>query len=157
MLVTVMSDASYCHQTKAAGWGVWIKSERGFFEGGGNFKTQAKTSTDAESMAISVAVFLAFKQGIAVEGDIILIQTDCLAIVNMLQKFDKDLYKSRRKLKPFQKAVKYTERFIRENKCTLKIRHVKGHAPSEGKRNYVNELCDKHARKAMQEQRRTLQ
>jgi ribonuclease HI len=153
MMVTVMSDASFCPQTKSAGWGVWIKSQRGFFEGGGNFKTAADTSSDAEAMAISIAAFLAFRQGIAVEGDTVLVQTDCMMVVNLMNDIWDGKRKFKRKLTGYSKAIKYTLDLVRKNKCKLVVRHVKGHAPGLAGRNYVNEICDKHAKFAMKKQR----
>lgn len=149
MIVTVMSDASFCHTTKCSGWGVWVKSERGLFEGGGNFRTRATEAAHAEAMAISIAVWVAFRQGIALPGDEILVQTDCLRVIHHYE--GKNSFGS--KTSEIAKTIAFTKNIIAENKATLRIRHVKAHAKKLGKRNYVNDLCDKHAKKAMKAQR----
>lgn len=156
MIVTVMSDASFCHHTKAAGWGVWVKSQRGLFEGGGNFKQEAKNSMDAEAMAISIAVWVAFRQGIAEDKDIILVQTDCEGLVRYFTEHWNSNLKLEGKTKVIREALKFTVDMIKARECEFRIRHVKGHAKKLGGRNYVNHLCDRHARKAMEEQREKL-
>lgn len=40
MLVTIVSDASFCVDTGAAGYGIWIACDRGKLKLGGRFKKQ---------------------------------------------------------------------------------------------------------------------
>lgn len=153
MIVTVMSDASFCHTTGASGWGVWMKSLRGKFECGGNFKkTKPLNAGDAEAMAVSIAVFAAFKSEIAIEGDKLLIQSDCLQVVDMLNG------KAIKRSAITKKAIQYTLKEVQKRKCTIEARHVKAHVSKEKgeRRNYVNNVCDKLARKAMKTQRKEL-
>lgn len=143
MIVTVMSDASFCHTTKASGWGIWIRSDRGIYEAGGKFKNQPESATEAEAMALSIAVFAAFRQGIAEPGDRLIVQTDCMQNIHAYDGA------KRRRSKLILDTVKYTKDLIAEKKCTFEIRHVRAHDPKAGKRNYINDVCDKLAKKAM--------
>ena len=154
MIVTIMSDASFCPKTKASGWGVWAKSERGSFSAGGNFKSDPGHSTDAEAMAIAVAVFAAFRQGVAAAGDRLIIQTDCMTMVRAYTGHHLMPKLSREKNKTLESTIKYTRKLIKSNKCEFEVRHVEAHAPSKGKRNFVNNICDAKAKEHMTMQRK---
>jgi ribonuclease HI len=147
MLVTVMSDASYCDKTKASGWGVWIKSERGLYQNGGNFKKDPSNNYEAEAMALATAVHLAFAYNLAMFGDKLILQTDCMMVVHAVEG-------SRRKPARglLKEAVDFIKETIEKNGCILDIRHVRAHCPTAGKRNYINDLCDKLAKKPMRQQ-----
>lgn len=151
MIVTVICDASFCPDTKSSGWGVWIKSARGKCVRSGSFTNKPEKSYEAEAMAVSIAVFLAFKYGIARAGDKLLIQSDCLMVIHAYNGI-----MSEKKISPvLQQTISYTRDLAKERDCKIQLRHVKGHAPQEGNRNYVNEICDKMARKVMKAQRKT--
>tara|TARA_R110000851_G_scaffold51437_2_gene122097 strand:- start:562 stop:999 length:438 start_codon:yes stop_codon:yes gene_type:complete len=143
-----MSDASHCPKTRSSGYGVWCKSDRGSFQCGGNFKGWVKHSQEAEAKGLSIAVWAAFYNGVAEIGDHLIIQTDNLGNVNAFDK-PNTLPNNHRAIEPLQ----WVKNIISENKCTYDIRHVKAHNPSLGKRNYINHVCDKLARKAMEDQR----
>lgn len=149
MIVTVMSDASFCHETKASGWGIWIKSERGFFQGGGNFKEDPANNYEAEAMALAIAVHHAFSQGPAEHGDHLIIQTDCMMVIHALTG-----YRKKPAIGQLKEVVDYIADRSKEKCFSWEVRHVKAHAPTAGKRNYVNDLCDRHAKQYMKAQKK---
>lgn len=130
MLVTIFADASFCSRTKAGGWGGWAKSARGSVCHGGAMKKPVANSTTAESYAIVNAIALALSCGIAVKGDKLLIQTDCLSAIDRLQ--------SRRK-EP-NRAVKIFRTLVSGH--DVEFRHVKGHNGFADARSAVNTMCD---------------
>ena len=84
MLVTVFSDASFCSHTKASGWGCYLVSERGRYEGGGQLQKRPASSAVAEGMAAVNSLMQALKSGIADPKDRILLQSDCQGLTKYL-------------------------------------------------------------------------
>src|SRR3954466_14648311 len=83
MNVTIITDASYCPNTKVAGYGFWIASNRGKFGGGGQMiTTEIVNATAAEMMAVANALHHAAMQEAVQQGDHILFQTDCMGAVD---------------------------------------------------------------------------
>lgn len=148
MIVTIMSDASHCPVTKSSGYGVWVKSNRGQFQCGGNFKGDVNHCQEAEAKGLAIAVWSAFYQGIAQSGDKLILQTDNKGNVDAFNK-PMSLPTAHRAIEPLM----YIKDIIKQNNCTYDIRHVKAHDPSLGKRNYINDLCDSLARKYMEQER----
>ena len=150
MICTIMSDASVCPNTGASGYGLWIKSDRGTFQGGGNYKKSTTDVTEAEAKAMYNAVFIAFSQGLAKEGDTLIIQIDC--------KYAIDAINGRYHGGNVQimSLAKKAKRFLDKSKCEYQLRYVKAHNPQLGNRNYVNEICDSLAKTAMRKQRKEL-
>lgn len=136
---TVICDASWCPRTRAGGWAVWINinypnGEHRRVKEADLFHKRPKSSTQAELWAALNGIWFAVRNG----ATDILVQTDCLSVVQ------------------FQGPRVAREHFP---ETKIRWRHVKGHtggrAPNGGdnRRYYVNEWCDKHARKYMHRQR----
>lgn len=150
MIVTVMSDASFDHITQASGYGVWAKSQRGNYQAGGNFKGQPRAAAEAEAMAVTVALFAAVRWGVAAPGDKIIMQSDCQMVIDA---HNGKMKRAKRHTQLFT-TVDWTKQFLEENNLTIEFRHVRAHVPKEGKRNYINNVCDKLAKKAMRKQQK---
>lgn len=134
---TVITDASFCHKTKAAGWAVWIVFDTPIdgtkrLKRSGVFKAQPKTSSEAERFAMFNGLALAYNWG----ARRILVQSDCEGIL----RHDCPIY---------QKAAKgYWPTAI------VLFRHVKGHqCPNTDARSFVNNWCDYNAKRHMRAQR----
>lgn len=150
-LVTVMTDASFCPDTGAAGWGVYIRNQKRLFEKGGNFRENPKCSFEAELMGIALGAIYAMKEGLGQEGYHLLIQTDCKMAIQALggqnHVFDKSSYH-------LVDRVRKTFRDLKTKyNITWQFRHVKAHVPERAPRNWANDRCDQLARKFMREQR----
>lgn len=128
---TVNVDASFCPRTRAAGWACWIAIDGGQkIKWSGKFHRRPKTSTEAELWAMLNGVWLAASAKVTH----ILVQGDCLAALNKLQRRDLDAR--------LPHAVSIT------------TKHVKAHTDTASPRTWVNDWCDKAAKKHMMEQRK---
>lgn len=150
-LLTVFTDASFCHRTKAAGWAAWAKrSDMPTFFYSAPFAMEVADSFEAEAGAIGNACFLLMKRGYIGGDQHVLIKTDCLAVISAVGRF---AHKNAGRIEKYMVPVKQAKEAVR---C-LEIRHVKAHSgKSAGARFAVNERCDEAARAAMEAKRRTL-
>lgn len=154
---TIISDASFCNQTKSAGWASWIAVDDERFRFYGNFQRPIMTSVDAEMGAIvsGVCAFVELHESFTkdIRHHVVLVQSDCVAALDILFR------------KPITNISKQTfvydmRQILQEQRkkfgLSIQPRHVKGHQSSNrGARYYVNNQVDKYARIAMEEQRRS--
>lgn len=141
MKATVITDASFCPETKSAGWAIWVAHDKGArIKKYGNFKRMPKDSGMAELWAAINGIAYATRAG----AKSILLQTDCTYVVKLLNEHPDKIYEALR-------LVKIEER------PTVKVFHVKGHTNSSwsGAKYWVNRWCDKHAGIAMRTQRKS--
>lgn len=131
---TVIADASFCHQTKVGGWGIWIGGQRGF--SGPIPAGIVETSTDAEIFAAATGITLAIEHYGSRD---ILIQSDCEGVRALVRK-------------PSVRA-----KWIGEEHIRLRFKHVPGHTDRPEARFFCNRWCDQAARRHMRETRDALQ
>lgn len=143
MLVTIMCDASFCHDTKAGGFGYWIASGRGKKGGGGSFKIDCDNSENAETLAIVNSLYIACNEQLVQEGDRVLIQSDCTGAIRWFE--GKGISANRQKVR----ALELFNNKVDELKLHVLFRHVKGHSKKKDARSRSNNHCDKRAYKAM--------
>lgn len=131
---TAITDASFCHQTRSAGWAAWIRIDghHAAIKAAGQTKVKPLNSTFAEIYAALNGIWLAHHHG----AEAVLIQTDCMTVVHLVNSRCKNvdmvrLWASGRALIP----------------VAVKARHVKGHNLHKVKdaRTFVNDWCDKQA------------
>lgn len=146
MRATVITDASFCPKTKAAGWAAWVRVD-GISEPikrYGAFKEPVASARDAEMLAAINGVFIAAKVG----ATQVLVQTDCLAVVHMFEGVT------------VQQAIKdaFTRAQAKAGILGLKVsaKHVKGHSSDPASRSWVNRWCDEQAGKEMRAYRAEL-
>ena len=147
MRATVITDASFCPKTKAAGWAAWVRVD-GISEPikrYGAFKEPVTSARDAEMLAAINGVFIAAKVG-AMQ---VLVQTDCLAVVHMFEGVT------------VQQAIKdaFTRAQAKAGILGLKVsaKHVKGHSNDPAPRSWVNRWCDEQAGKEMRAHRNKIE
>lgn len=146
MLVTVITDASYDHETRAGGFGYWAVSERQRHSAGGPFRSLARNNNVAEMMAIINGVHLAFVHEVALPGDAILAQTDCQAAILA--------FEGKRLLQEDERIiVDGLKTLLQIRNATVRFKHVKGHTSGKEPRLWVNNHCDALAKKGMREAR----
>lgn len=125
--VTIFSDASYCHQTGAAGYAGWVK----YGSSGKTLKVsdcfRSKSSEEAETYGIYETIREALDKGVIIKGKNIIIQCDCIGALNKL-----DL------------TV-----LLDKKPSRVKLKHVKGHSGTGNPRSAVNNWCDKEAKSQM--------
>jgi ribonuclease HI len=132
---TVITDASYCHKTNRGGWAAWIRIDGRSepIKKYGSFKRNLPNSTDAEKKAALNGMVIAKAYG----ADAILLQTDCLSVVHLIDGTTKK-----------RKLIDEWTRYLAS--CgllamTIKGRHVKGHTKKTEPRFFVNRWCDEKA------------
>jgi ribonuclease HI len=148
MNVTLLSDASWCPETFAGGWGSWAVSERQACGGGGSLKERVPSSNHAEMMAVVNALHHAFIAGVLCDGDTVLIQVDCVAAIRSLE--------GPLRYADFYPIVDRFKKFKTAHKLKISFRHVKGHTGRTEARYIANKMCDKRAKKGMRDARRQI-
>jgi ribonuclease HI len=167
--VTIITDASFCPASRAAGWAAWIKADgRDSALVSGPFTKIAPVSSgEAEFFAVANALFKAVKDGFVGERDKVMIQSDCVAVLEAML-WGLDCQESqhpngcglnRPRTRPAlcagggEKALTTIGAMAAPLGLELVVRHVRGHT-SGGGRQWVNRACDRAARKAMEAARR---
>lgn len=127
---TVITDASWCPQTKAGGWASWVTMSSGRIKRAGLFKELAGTPTQAELWAALNGIWYAVEAG----ATDILVQTDCQGVVDQINK-----------------ATIPDLRYFKG--LNIIARHVRGHTKVDDSRSFVNRWCDTEAKVHMRKQR----
>lgn len=145
MRATVISDASYCPDTKAGGWAVWATldgKERA--RQSGAFKTRPPSVNYAELWAACNGLVIARNMG-AVE---VLLQTDSLSVVQWINGTSR-----------LSDGHAHAQALLKQHAegLTVRAKHVKGHTTHNEPRFWCNRWCDLHAGKEMRKQRKALQ
>lgn len=150
MFVTVFADASFCSQTRSAGYGIWVKTEALSFEHSGRFRSEVVNSSAAETLALANGIWAAIEKAGARPGDIIVAQSDCRhALSAFNRRFNGKLV-----LSPAERDARdRIWALLDERQLMLRVKHVKGHSDGEGARSWVNGRCDQLARSAMKRER----
>ena len=143
MLVTLMTDASHCQTTKAAGFGFWCVSNRGKLSGGKPLSGLVRDAYQAEAKAVANSLVIGLRSGIIQEGDKVIIQLDNLAVVSGV------MGKSKKVRKDVMDILRFIKNFKIENNLEIECRHVKGHTKRSENRFKANNHCDKIAKKQM--------
>lgn len=141
---TVITDASFCHETRASGWAAWIKLDGGEAIKTGGRLTSPINSTMAEVMAAGNGAWLAAKAG----ATHILLQSDCMAVIHCVKGqaqpgILKTLWQELQEM-PVMAGV------------FVDARHVKGHGRIHDARTWVNDWCDRVAYQHMDGERARL-
>lgn len=149
MIVTVNTDASW--DNGYAGYAFWIVCDAGKIQKGAYFKDLVNGPSEAELMCIANALHT-LKHSRFKDITKVIINTDLMAasyILTPTRKLSKldHLHKESLFLM-CDIAVKngYNSKHIYE---MFEIRHVKAHTKNKDARSYVNNWCDKEAKKYM--------
>lgn len=141
LFATVISDASWCPETRAAGYACWVVCNGDRVKDSGPIPFAPVSSNDAEIYALRRGVELARRQ---FKADALLLQSDC---VGALHRFG--LYGGQKKSRytPISRTA-MKEHFLGEE-FKVMCKHVKGHTSNPDARSYVNRWCDKEAGRYM--------
>lgn len=152
MLVTILTDASWCPDTGAAGYGYWIASNRGS-RPGGNSMRPAENPCHAEMMAVANGLAVALKAELVCDGDDVLVQSDSTDAIAGL-KGERLRYET---FTPAMAEVReYVVKLIADHNLNVTYRHVKGHSNRREARFRANNHCDERAKSHMRRARRQL-
>lgn len=169
--ISIFSDASFCHDTGAAGWGCWIGYREGYGITDGGPLTGAVDAAHAELMAMKCAVLRA-----AADPDVSLnennvmlfLQSDNLQVLSALRcalRCSDKPYRDRHcgAIVPIMSVLPAVWvvhlNIIAEALRGVRVvtRHVKGHSGRPEGRYRVNVRCDRIAKHHMHAQRALIQ
>lgn len=148
MNVTINTDASYCAKTEAGGYAFWIVCDLGRIKHSGMLKS-TKQSEDAELKCLANAVVMltnsSFNNG---NIEYVYINSDCKSGMNKVglkseNVIGEHIAKSLKRLFKNNPLARHT------GKKRYQLRHVKAHSNKNDTRSYVNEWCDREAKKQM--------
>lgn len=150
MLVTVNTDASY--RSGAAGYAFWIVCDAGKLQKAGEIKNKVAGINDAELMCIANAIHtLKHSKFKGIEK--VIINTDSQTSIDFLSGKSRPKYSSpisnivdETYFNMLEVCLKYGKS-IRQVKQVFEFRHVKAHSGKKDSRSYVNDWCDKEAKK----------
>lgn len=138
MRATVITDASFCHQTKSGGWAAWVAYDIGpKGQHSGMFRSRPENSGIAELQAALNGIWLAYQNG----ARDILIQTDCMSIVHAVNGTG-----AYAKLYRLAKTGHFPQAKVR-------AKHVQGHTQVADARSWCNRWVDARAKYWMRRQR----
>jgi len=140
MIVTINCDASYSNTYKIGAYAFWIVSDRFKILKSGKLKKKISHSRYAEYFSVLNALYVLSKEDLS---DIkkVIVNTDCMDVVDSINKnvtkWNKNYF-----------SAYYPEfRRIIKGFPLIEARHVKAHTLKNEPRSYVNEWCDKEAKK----------
>lgn len=154
--ITVFADASFCHQTKAAGGAYWARGEEAKASEAFSFKG-ANQSHESEVIVACEAILRIAKHpelGKMLERGPktrLVLVIDCLTVQKVLGG-----NASTRLCDEAQRLVREVEALHSRLGFWLKVNHVKAHSGQGTPRQWVNTWCDEQARACMQKLRSSL-
>lgn len=147
MICTINTDASFHPKLKWGAYAFWAVSDRFKIQKYGGFRGKCLNPTDAETKCIINALQVV----LAADKDIkrIIINTDSLNAISIIENHRDNIHRYslhfgshlRRKFKKI--LNKYPTNPV------VEFRHVKAHSNVGDARGYVNEWCDKNAKRKM--------
>ena len=142
--ITVFSDASFDHITKASGYAYWYRDDFGHIHrGSGGHAELVETSGEAETVALAIAIVSAIRTLQHEPGYIISLQGDCLHAISTIQGLTA-------KPSPVAKAfADWARKACEDHGLTIRPKHIRAHTGLDDRRSYVNTFCDEASRRRM--------
>ena len=151
MIVTINTDASFSKLYQKGTYAFWIVSNHGRITRSGTLRKPCSRPEVAEFKCIINAMHkLAESNWEGITR--VIINTDCLNVIHLMQG-NKKMIKRWRLLswghdllvKYDDMMLSYKESFLKD--ATIEHRHVKSHVSTDSKKQWVNDWCDKEAKK----------
>lgn len=149
MYLTVNTDASYHKETWIWTYAYWIKWENLFYKWSWVFKEKVSSSTEAETRAIMVAVWLLQRSNFKFKK--IIFNRDNINAHHLKTKrgntsINKVRWDLRQMLKDLYKINGVGHR---THNSHYEYRHVRAHTNKDDSRSYVNDWCDRQCKKQL--------
>jgi len=147
MIVTINTDASFSRKHKLGAYAFWIVCDLGKMLKSGVVKN-AESIIHCEMAAIANALFLFKKSDLNKGVHKIIINSDCEQAFFHIKRKSKYkegsyIYRKMREIKYKSKSTRYPlYKFFN-------LRHVKAHTENNDSRSWVNNWCDKEAKKQL--------
>lgn len=148
--VTIIADASFCSESKAAGYGVWIATDNNGRHGFEGTLDKPFDNNVAEAMAIANSLWHGFSTGMIVKSDVILIQSDSLTAIRVLTESQEPYCQQ------LSNVLKYVLGLVDRFGIVLRYKHVPGHTIGANNRTRAQNHCDAAAKRQMQIQRASI-
>jgi ribonuclease HI len=152
MLVTINTDASFNRKYKKAAYAFWIVCNEERYRFAAMIKQPVSRPEEAEFMAIINAVHgLGFLRLRAIHK--IIINTDCLNVIHLINRDKAKIaeYKLAKWGEPLYEKYLAVLKQFNLDAAEIEPRHVEAHKGSDTKRKWVNDWCDKTAKKVLRE------
>ena len=145
--ITINTDASFHPVHKIGGYAFYIVCDQFKIQKSGTFKIKPKSSIDAEMMCIANAMHTLLTQPELPEAKLIVINCDCLPSFKMITL--KSNNPIGRKVASILRQIRISTSIKGVVKPNYEFRHVKAHTNNNDARSWVNDWCDKEAKKWM--------
>lgn len=152
MLITLFTDASYCHRTRVAAYAVWANTDGRTVRHSGVLKQLVPHSALAETMALVNGIYLTIAAMRPPAASKIIAQTDCLGAIHALN----GTVRRARAVRQFAAVVTAYQQKIAAAGIMVEFRHVSGHRGTVTPRNAVNTWCDAECHRLMRQARAAL-
>lgn len=160
--ITIFADASVYYDEKVAGWAGYVRGdyrEPQWFQGPADFSSNV---TSVELNALVQSIQLAVDMGYITSNDThILLQSDCLNALEIIwssfpntcpmRKVHTKLVSKRYIKKDHAPYIQKLSGLL-QNRQVVYLKHVKGHQKGIHARSWINEECDKRAKKEARKQ-----
>jgi ribonuclease HI len=144
--ITINTDASHHPVKKAGGYAFYIVCDLFKIQKSGAFKVDPLDSIDAEMKCMANALHTLLMQKELPTCDLIVINSDCLFSFSMIGLRKKGIGKTVALiLRDVRNRMAWKEAVL----PSYEFRHVKAHSGKSDARSWVNEWCDKEAKKWM--------
>ena len=136
MLCTIVTDASFCPQTKFGGWAAWIVCDQQRQRYCAAFKDPCLSGFEAERNGAINGLYLAKRH--FPDAYRYHFVVDCRGVIDVITQKKGDWWP---KLKVIADPI------------PISVKHVKAHTRDTAARSWVNRWCDTYAKQAMKELR----
>lgn len=160
MIVTVNTDASYNKAMREGAYAYWIRSDIGKLSGYGSYAVKVEHPVVCEIMAMTKALHRLTKSTWK-NITLLIFNTDCLNAIHYLN--DDEYAIKRYKINRLKEMGPVADLFFQIKKkyfplAKVEFRHVKAHTKFENDpRKYVNDWCDRAAKKGLNDKLQELQ
>lgn len=145
MLITLFTDASYCHRSRIGAYAAWAKSDGRTLRHSGLLRQPAANSSLAETMALVNGIHLAIAGMRPPPASRIIAQTDCLAAIDALA----GRFTNQKTIQQYAAIVAAYRDRVAAAEIVVEFRHVGGHKGTVTPSNAVNTWCDNECRRLM--------
>jgi ribonuclease HI len=140
-VITINTDASFHPDHNVGGYAFYIRCDLFKITKAGGFKIQPKNSKEAEMMCIGNAISTLLAQKELPEARWLIINSDCKYGYEEIRQGKRGIGK--------KINVMWQKLILRLGSAKNIFRHVKAHSGKDDARSFVNEWCDKEAKKWM--------
>lgn len=149
MVVTINTDASFSRKYQVGSYAFWIKCDEFNISKSGMLRKKISRPENAEFRCIINALHTLFIQKTKERIGLIVVNTDCMNVIHLI---NDDKEKIRRySLGSWGRHMVQTYMLLRIKhkhlKTKIEFRHVKAHKEIEEGREFINDWCDKEAKK----------